>query len=89
MGETDLQLGGGYIYQWECAVLLALNYFVFLTNRPFNPDLARVKSAIREGTLVQCAQGRRLRAGARPIVLRGSDSIKTWGGDGEGDHENR
>jgi hypothetical protein len=148
MGETDLQLGGGYIYQWECAVLLALNYFfepmpynptlfdlvegflgqvaeihlegegrergvdledialvngdrrilvqvktkqaegerwtpgdrlllkalyrfyescffaerpadtrfVFLTNRPFNPDLARVKSAIREGTVVQCSE---------------------------------
>ena len=27
MAETDLQLGGGYIYQWECAILLALNYF--------------------------------------------------------------
>ena len=27
MGETDLQLGGGYRYQWECAILLALNYF--------------------------------------------------------------
>ena len=27
MSETDLQLGGGYTYQWECAILLALNYF--------------------------------------------------------------
>jgi len=27
MIETDLQLGGGYIYQWRCAILLALNYF--------------------------------------------------------------
>lgn len=27
MTETDLQLGGGYTYQWECAMLLALNYF--------------------------------------------------------------
>lgn len=27
VGETDLQLGGGYVYQWECAILLALNYF--------------------------------------------------------------
>jgi hypothetical protein len=27
MGETDLQLGGGYTYQWECAILLALDYF--------------------------------------------------------------
>jgi hypothetical protein len=27
MTETDLQLGGGYVYQWECAILLALNYF--------------------------------------------------------------
>jgi len=27
MSETDLQLGGGYAYQWECAILLALNYF--------------------------------------------------------------
>ena len=26
MSETDLQLGGGYTYQWECAILLALNY---------------------------------------------------------------
>jgi hypothetical protein len=165
MSTTDLQLGGGYIYQWECAVLLALNYFfepmpynptlfdlvesflgqvaeihlegedrergvdledialvnddrriliqvkakqaegerwtpgdplllkalyrfydsrffaeqpentrfVFLTNRPFNPDLARVKSAIREGTFVQRAQRGRLQAGARPIILRVSD----------------
>jgi HEAT repeat protein len=28
MSETDLQLGGGYRYQWECAILLALNYFL-------------------------------------------------------------
>lgn len=27
MSETDLQLGGGYVYQWECAIMLALNYF--------------------------------------------------------------
>ncbi|MFB0533904.1 MAG: hypothetical protein ACETWR_02865 [Anaerolineae bacterium] len=27
MSETDLQVGGGYTYQWECAILLALNYF--------------------------------------------------------------
>lgn len=27
MTETDLQRGGGYTYQWECAILLALNYF--------------------------------------------------------------
>jgi formylglycine-generating enzyme required for sulfatase activity len=27
MSGTDLQLGGGYTYQWECAILLALNYF--------------------------------------------------------------
>jgi hypothetical protein len=27
MNETDLGLGGGYTYQWECAILLALNYF--------------------------------------------------------------
>jgi hypothetical protein len=27
MSETDLQLGGGYTYRWECAILLALNYF--------------------------------------------------------------
>ncbi|MBN1641156.1 MAG: SUMF1/EgtB/PvdO family nonheme iron enzyme [Anaerolineae bacterium] len=26
-GETDTQLGGGYTYQWESAILLALNYF--------------------------------------------------------------
>jgi HEAT repeat protein len=147
MAETDLQLGGGYTYQWECAILLALNYFfepvrynptlfdlindflgkvaeihlegedresgvdleditlvngdrriliqvktkqaegerwtptdplllkalyrfydsrffaeqpddtrfVFLTNRPFNPDLVQVKSAISEGAVAQCA----------------------------------
>ena len=23
MSETDLQVGGGYTYQWECAILLA------------------------------------------------------------------
>jgi hypothetical protein len=148
MTETDLQLGGGYIYQWECAILLALNYFlepvrynpilfdlvtnflgqvdemhlegedretgvdledinlvggdrciliqvktkqaegerwtptdplllkalyrfydsrsfaeqpedvrfVFLTNRPFNPALVRVKEAIKAGTLDGCAE---------------------------------
>ena len=27
MTETDLQVGGGYTYQWECAILLAVNYF--------------------------------------------------------------
>lgn len=26
MSQIDLQLGGAYAYQWECAVLLALNY---------------------------------------------------------------
>lgn len=26
MTETDLQLGGGYAYQWECAILIALNH---------------------------------------------------------------
>jgi hypothetical protein len=37
MGETDLQHGGGYIYQWECAVLLALNYS--FEPRRYNPTL--------------------------------------------------
>ena len=37
MIETDLQLGGGYTYQWECAILLALNYF-FKPVR-YNPTL--------------------------------------------------
>jgi hypothetical protein len=152
MGETDLQLGGGYTYQWDCAILLALNYFfepvrynptlfdlvqgflgrveemylegkeqqdgvdlediglvgrgrrvlvqvktkqaegerwtltddlllkalhkfydsplftkqpddtrfVFLTNRPFNPDLVRVKDAIKAGALDRCAEADRL-----------------------------
>ena len=27
MGQTDLQPGGGYTYQWERAILLALDYF--------------------------------------------------------------
>ena len=148
MSETDLQIGGGYVYQWECALLLALNHFfepvrydptlfdliqgflgevaemqlegedrqngieledinlingdrriliqvktkqaegqrwtptdslllkalyrfyesrafaegpdkgrfVFLTNRPFSPDLVRVKSAIQKGVVDQCAE---------------------------------
>jgi len=148
MSETDLQIGGGYVYQWECALLLALNHFfepvrydptlfdlvqdflgevaemqlegedrqngveledinlikgdrriliqvktkqaegerwtptdslllkalyrfyesrafaegpdkgrfVFLTNRPFSPDLVRVKSAIKDGIVRQCDQ---------------------------------
>jgi len=152
MTETDLQLGGGYTYQWECAILLALNYFlepvrynptlfdlvndflgqvteihlegedresgidledinlvngdrriliqvktkqaegkrwtptdplllkalyrfydsrffakqpdetcfVFLTNRPFNPALARVKAAIGSNTIGQCAEADKL-----------------------------
>ncbi|MBN1138231.1 MAG: hypothetical protein JXM73_16705 [Anaerolineae bacterium] len=152
MTETDLQLGGGYTYQWECAILLALNYFfepvrynptlddlvteflgevteillegedrergveleditlaggqrrilvqvktkqaegerwsltdplllkvlyrfydsrfltehpddvrfVFLTNRPFNPDLVQIKDAIRAGRLDDCPEADRL-----------------------------
>jgi tetratricopeptide (TPR) repeat protein len=152
MSETDLQIGGGYTYQWECAILLALNYFfepvrydptlfnlirdflgqveeihlegedresgldledinlvngnrriliqvktkqaegerwtptddlllkalyrfyqsrflteqpddthfVFLTNRPFNPDLVQIRDAIKSGTLDQCAQVEKL-----------------------------
>ena len=27
MPGPDLELGGGYTYQWQCAILLALNYF--------------------------------------------------------------
>lgn len=153
MSETDLQLGGGYTYQWECAILLALNFFyepvrynptlndliisflgkveaiqlegldeatgkdledvnlihgerriliqvktkqaegdrwtltdplllkalyrfyrqyagdppsdttrfVFLTNRPFNPDLVEIKGAIKAGSLSVCAEAARLR----------------------------
>jgi len=152
MAETDLQLGGGYTYQWECAILLALNYFfepvrynptlddlvtgflgrveaihlegedrqsgvdledinltggkrrilvqgktkqaegklwtptddlllkalyrfynsrflaeqpvdirfVFLTNRPFNPDLVKIKDAIQAGMLDNCLEANRL-----------------------------
>ncbi len=152
MTETDLQLGGGYTYQWECAILLALNYFfepvrynptlddlvadflgrveaihlegkdrqsgvdledinltggkrrilfqvktkqaegklwtpadalllktlyrfynsrflaeqpedarfVFLTNRPFNPDLVKIKDAIRAGRLDNCTEADKL-----------------------------
>jgi hypothetical protein len=152
MSDTDLQLGGGYTYQWECAILLALNHFfepvrynrtlfdlidsflggveeihlegedresgidledinlinddrriliqvktkqaegerwtlsdplllkalyrfydsqfladrpgetrfVFLTNRPFNPDLVAVKEAVREGDLAACDAAGRL-----------------------------
>ena len=26
MYKLDLQLGSGYVYQWSCAVLIALNY---------------------------------------------------------------
>jgi WD40 repeat protein len=32
LNMTNLQLGGGYTYQWECAILMALNYF-FETTR--------------------------------------------------------
>jgi len=152
MSETDLQYGGGYVYQWECALLLALNHFfepvrydptlfdlvqdflgevaemqlegedrqngveledinlingdrriliqvktkqaegerwtlsdslllkalyrfyesrffaegpdsvrfVFLTNRPFSPDLVRFKSAIKRGAVSQCAEAGKL-----------------------------
>jgi WD40 repeat protein len=38
LGETDLQLGGGYKYQWECAILLALNY-LFDDPLRYNPTL--------------------------------------------------
>jgi|GEM_PF-2493886 len=38
MPQTDLQLGGAYIYQWECGVLLALNY-LFDTALKYSPDL--------------------------------------------------
>ena len=36
--ETDLQLGGGYKYQWQCAILLALNY-LFDDPLRYNPPL--------------------------------------------------
>jgi hypothetical protein len=39
MGETNLQLGGGYKYQWEIAVHLALDYFSekpLAFNQPLN-----------------------------------------------------
>lgn len=39
MGETDLQLGGGYKYQWECAILLALNHF-FIPSLRYSPPLS-------------------------------------------------
>jgi len=38
--ETDLQLGGGYMYQWECAVLLALDCFFEV--EPHNPEFSRL-----------------------------------------------
>ncbi len=38
MTETDLQLGGGYKYQWQCAILLALNY-LFDDPLRYNPPL--------------------------------------------------
>ena len=28
MSGVDTQLGGGYVYQWDCAILMALDYFV-------------------------------------------------------------
>jgi DNA repair protein RadC len=31
MSETDLQLGGGYTYQWECAILLDSKNHVLAT----------------------------------------------------------
>ena len=37
MTETDTQLGGGYTYQWQCAILLALNYFFDPVD--YNPTL--------------------------------------------------
>ena len=44
MGETDLQRGGGYIYQWECAILLALNYFF----EPLRYNLTQAAARVAE-----------------------------------------
>ena len=41
MTQIDLGLGGGYVYQWECAILLAINYLMdALTG--YNPELHRL-----------------------------------------------
>ena len=36
MTPFDTQLGGGYVYQWQCAIELALECF-----EPFEPALER------------------------------------------------
>ncbi|RLI53374.1 MAG: hypothetical protein DRO93_13725, partial [Candidatus Thorarchaeota archaeon] len=38
MTRIDLQLGGGYVYQWECAILLALNYLMDAPSK-YNAEL--------------------------------------------------
>ncbi|MEE8389934.1 MAG: hypothetical protein V3S14_03940, partial [Anaerolineae bacterium] len=72
MTETDLQLGGGYTYQWECAILLALNYF-FEPVR-YNPTLF---------DLVDAFLGRVTEIHLEGEDKEGVEDVNLLGGDGE------
>jgi len=88
MSETDLQLGGGYTYQWECAILLALNYF-FETVR-LNPALDDLVSGfLGQVSEIQLeGESREENIDLEDINLMGSDrriliQVKTKQAEGE------
>lgn len=48
MDKTELGLGGGYVYQWDCAILLAINYL--LDNpKAYNSVLHKLVSSFLSG----------------------------------------
>ena len=76
MTRIDLQHGGGYVYQWECAALLALNYLMDGLQE-CNPELhrlidnflGRVEAIHLEG------KGKQDKPELEDINLRANDSI--------------
>jgi len=76
MSQMDLELGGGYVYQWECAVLLALNYLMddpqeysSELHKLVNDFLGRVEAIHLEG------KERRDKAELEDINLHADDRI--------------
>ncbi len=63
MTKTDLQLGGGYVYQWQCAVLLTLNYFFEPVS--YDDTLHKLVSKFGRVEAVQL-EGQKRRSGAKP-----------------------
>jgi hypothetical protein len=94
--SIDLGRGGGYIYQWECAILLALNYLMD-TPTEYKPELhqltenflGKVKAVHLEGKALKSEIGEEFIAELEDInLLADSDrvvciQVKTKEAEGE------